>query len=178
MLKAKGLERTMQVVDSACDSRVVVHGRSLLNLCSNNYLGLAADERLRRAAVRAVRTFGVGAGASRLVAGNTSLHKRLEEKLARFKKQQACLVYPTGYSTNLGIIASLAGRSDIVFCDRLNHASIIDGIILSRAELVRYPHKGLDALERLLRKSPARKRKLIVTDTVFSMDGDIAPIPA
>lgn len=167
----------MRVLDSACGAYITVEGHKLLNLCSNNYLGLAADERVTRAAIRAIRTFGVGAGASRLVVGNTRLHEQLEKKLAGFKKQQACLVYPTGYSANLGIISALAGRGDIVFCDRLNHASIIDGIVLSRAELIRYSHKDLGALERLLQKSPKRKRKLIVTDSVFSMDGDIAPIP-
>lgn len=167
----------MQVVDSACDAFITIEGRKLLNLCSNNYLGLAADERLKRAAIRAIRIFGVGTGASRLVSGNIRLHQQLEEKLAKFKKQESCLVYPAGYATNLGIISVLAGRSDVVLCDRLNHASIVDGIILSRAELMRYAHTDLRALERLLRKSPKHKRKLIITDSVFSMDGDIAPVP-
>ncbi len=176
----------MRFVSSACARHIIIDGKKVLNLCSNNYLGLANDKRLKTAAISAIKKFGVGSGASRLVSGSNILHKRLEEKLADFKKQEACLVYPSGYSANLGIISSLADRNSIVFCDRLNHASIIDGIVLSRAQLVRYPHKDIKELERLLEHQSAGvgtgpracpKQYLIITDSVFSMDGDIAPLP-
>lgn len=180
-IRAKGLERKMLTFSSACGPYIKFGKKKLLNLCANNYLGLADDNRLKEAAIGAIKEFGVGAGASRLVSGSTVLHKKLEEKLADFKKQEACLVYPSGYSANLGIIPALVGRNDIVFSDRFNHASIIDGIILSRAELARYPHKDVNALEEMLVKfqAPSSKlrRRLIVTDSVFSMDGDIAPLP-
>src|SRR3989338_5187146 len=177
MLRARGLERKLCCISSACDRYIRIDNRKLLNLCSNNYLGLANDSRIKNAAVKAIREFGVGTGASRLVSGSNILHKRLEEKLADFKRQEACLVYPSGYSANLGIISALADRNSIVFCDRLNHASIIDGIILSRAQLARYPHKDINALEELLKKNSGYKNKLIISDSVFSMDGDIAPLP-
>ncbi|MEK6563509.1 MAG: 8-amino-7-oxononanoate synthase [Candidatus Omnitrophota bacterium] len=179
----------MRFASSACGRQIIIDGKKLLNFCSNNYLGLANDSRLKKAAIAAINRFGTGSGASRLVSGSNISHKRLEEKLADFKKQEACLVYPSGYSANLGIISALAGRGDIVFSDRLNHASIIDGIILSRAQLVRYPHKDIKELERLLERNNAavgadlcvcpkqRQKKLIVTDSLFSMDGDIAPLP-
>ena len=176
-LEAQGLRRGMRFVSSACDRYIKIEGKKVLNLCSNNYLGLADDKRLKAAAIAAVKKFGVGAGASRLVSGSTVLHKKLEEKLADFKNQEACLVYPSGYSANLGIISALADRESIVFSDRLNHASIIDGIILSRAEIARYPHKDVKALEGLLKKNSGYKNKLIISDSVFSMDGDIAPVP-
>lgn len=177
MLRAKGLERKLCCISSGCDRYITIDNRKLLNLCSNNYLGLANDSRIKNAAVKAIQEFGAGAGASRLVTGSNILHKRLEEKLADFKRQEACLVYSSGYSANLGIIPALADRNSIVFSDRLNHASIIDGIILSRAEMARYPHKDMKALEELLKKNSDYKNKLIVSDSVFSMDGDIAPVP-
>lgn len=180
-LEAKGLRRKMRFGSSSCDRYIRIEGKKVLNLCSNNYLGLANDSRLKNAAISAIKKFGVGSGASRLVSGSNTLHKQLEEKLADFKKQEACLVYSSGYSANLGIISALTDRNSIVFCDRLNHASIIDGVILSRAELVRYPHRDAQALEKILSRqvtrSPGHRRRLIVTDSVFSMDGDIAPIP-
>lgn len=176
-LKAEGLGRAMPIFTCASGAYMKIGKKKLLNLCSNNYLGLADDSRIKNAAIKAIREFGVGSGASRLVSGSTILHQRLERELARFKKQEACLVYACGYSANLGIISSLVNRSDIVFSDRLNHASIIDGIILSRAELARYPHKDLNVLEGLLKKNSHYKNKLIVSDSVFSMDGDIAPVP-
>lgn len=180
-LRSKGGLRECKFISSGCSAYIKINGKKLLNLCSNNYLGLADDKRLKNSAIQAVNKFGVGTGASRLVLGGNTLHKRLEEALANFKGQEAALVYSSGYSANLGIIPALVGRGDIVFSDRLNHASIIDGIILSRAELVRYPHCDATALEKLLShqvtKSPGNQRRLIITDSVFSMDGDIAPIP-
>lgn len=179
-LRSKGGLRECKFISSGCYAYIKINGRKLLNLCSNNYLGLADDKRLKDAAIQAVRKFGVGAGASRLVLGGNTLHKRLEKALADFKKQEAALVYSSGYSANLGIIPAFVGRRDLVFSDRLNHASIIDGIILSRAELVRYPHKDTRALEELLMAHKPEDRsqnRLIITDSVFSMDGDIAPVP-
>lgn len=180
-LRLKGVLRECRFISSGCSSYIKINGRKFLNLCSNNYLGLADDKRLRYAAIQAINKFGVGTGASRLVLGSNILHKQLEKALADFKKQEAALVYASGYSVNLGIIPALVSRGDIVFSDRLNHASIIDGIILSRAEMARYPHCDVAALERLLSRQAARpsgrQRRLIITDSVFSMDGDIAPIP-
>lgn len=175
-LEEKGLRRTLRIVDSESDAWIIIDGKKVLNLCSNNYLGLANDQRIKQAAIEAIKKYGCGSGASRLVCGNMTLHKELEEKLADFKKTEACLVFNSGYTANIGIISTLVNRGDIVFCDKLNHASIIDGIILSMAELRRYPHKDLNSLEELLKKEKDYKRRLIVTDTVFSMDGDIAPL--
>ena len=156
-LKAQGLERKCRFISSACDSFIKINDKKLLNLCSNNYLGLANDKRIKNAAISTIRKFGVGSGASRLVSGSVTLHKKLEDRLALFKKQEACLVYASGYSANLGIISSLVGRNDEVYSDRLNHASIIDGIILSRAELVRYPHKDIKTLDKLLSRPSSEK---------------------
>lgn len=166
----------MRVVENAQGPRITIDGRAVLNLCSNNYLGLANDQRLKDAAIGAIWKYGVGAGASRLISGTMTLHHELEEKLAAFKNAESCLVYNSGYQANLGIISSLVGRGDTVFSDRLNHASIIDGIILSRAELVRYPHRDVHYLADVLKKHSSSGKKLIVTDSVFSMDGDIAPL--
>jgi len=175
-LESKGLRRTLREVDGPQGTKIKVDGREVLNFCSNNYLGLADDERLRRAAMECIKEQGLGSGASRLVCGNLSAHRRLEKKLAEFKKKEACLVFSTGYMANVGIISSLFGRDDMIFCDKLNHASIIDGILLSGAPYKRYPHCDMGALEDLLKKSSSCKKRLIVTDSVFSMDGDIAPL--
>ncbi len=172
----QGLFRQMLQVESQPLPRVKVEGKSVINLCSNNYLGLACDSRLKEASIQAVRKFGVGSTASRLVCGNLSIHKELEERIARFKKTEAALVFSSGYMANLGIISSLVGREDFVFSDKLNHASIVDGIILSRASVKRYPHKDMVALERFLESLNDNGKKLIITDTVFSMDGDVAPL--
>lgn len=176
-LKEAGLYRSLKVIDGPQAAYVEIGGRRLLNLCSNNYLGLANDPRLKQAAIDAIEKFGIGSGASRLICGNMSPHERLEKKIASFKQQDAALVFNSGYSANTGIISSVVSKDGIIFSDHLNHASIIDGIILSRAEFKRYPHKDIQALEDLLKKSAKFKKRLIVTDTVFSMDGDIAPLP-
>lgn len=175
-LDKKGLKRSLKLIESESAAWFVAEGRKVLNLCSNNYLGLANDQRLKEAAIEAIKKYGFGSGASRLVCGNMKPHRDLEQRLAKFKKTDACLVYNSGYSANVGIISALVNRGDIVFCDRLNHASIIDGIVLSRAELRRYPHKDTQALEGLLKKSADFKKRLIISDSVFSMDGDIAPL--
>jgi len=176
-LEKKGMFRRLRVVESSQSCKIDIDGKSVLNLCSNNYLGLADDERLKQAASQAIAKYGVGSGASRLVCGNMLLHQELEGKIADFKKMQKAILFSAGYMANLGIISSLVNKDDIVFSDRLNHASIIDGIILSRATLRRFPHKDIEALEQLLKGSQGFKKKLIITDSVFSMDGDIAPLP-
>lgn len=175
-LRQKGLYRQMRLVAGEQGSRVVIDGRETLLLCSNNYLGLANHPCLKDAAIKAVERYGTGSGAARLVSGNMELHEALEKRIAAFKGTEASLVFNSGYAANTGIIPALVGRGDVIFSDRLNHASIVDGALLSRAKLVRYPHNDMTALRRLLEKSPASCRRLIVTDGVFSMDGDIAPL--
>ncbi|CAG0977536.1 glycine C-acetyltransferase [Geobacteraceae bacterium] len=175
-LKTQGLHRRMRCIAGSQGSRVVVDGKEALLLCSNNYLGLADHPRLAEAAIRAVERYGTGSGASRLVSGTMELHEALEERLARFKGTEAALVFNSGYAANSGIIPALAGKGDLVFSDRLNHASIVDGCLLSRATMVRYPHNDMAALRRLLERHETAGRRLIVTDGVFSMDGDMAPL--
>ncbi len=168
--------RALKTVEGEQGPRVTVHNREVLLFCSNNYLGLANHPRLRKAAKDAVDRYGTSAAASRLVSGTMSLHQELEETLAEFKGTEAALVFNCGYMANLGVISSFVGPGDAVFSDELNHASIIDGCRLSRAQIMVYPHKDLDALEDLLRKE-SHRRCMIVVDGVFSMDGDIAPLP-
>ena len=174
--KEAGLFRQLRTVEGPQGRRITIDGKAVLNFCSNNYLGLADDERLGKAAMAVIEQSGFGSGASRLVCGNMSSHAKLEEKLARFKAAERALLFSTGYMANVGIISSLFDREDIIFSDRLNHASIIDGIILSQAKFKRYPHNDMDALEETLKHSAGFKKRVIVTDTVFSMDGDIAPL--
>ncbi len=177
LLKQRGLYRSTRLVEGAQQSRVRLDGREVIMLCSNSYLGLSDHPLLKDAAVRAVERFGVSSGASRLVSGTMELHEELEASIAHFKETEAALVFNSGYAANTGIIPALAGRGDLIFCDRLNHASIVDGCLLSRAKLFRYPHNDMDALRRLLEDNETKGRRLIVTDGVFSMDGDIAPLP-
>ena len=172
-LREEGLFRELRVV-AGCGGRVRLDGREVLHLCSNNYLGLADHPLLKEAAIRAIERFGVGSGAARLVSGTSELHAALEARIAAFKGSEAALLFNTGYAANTGIISAIAGRGDTVYSDRLNHASIVDGCLLSRARFVRYPHNDMAALRRLLEVSPPGGRRLIVTDGVFSMDGDLA----
>jgi 8-amino-7-oxononanoate synthase len=151
-------------------------GRDVLMLCSNNYLGLADSPALIQASVEATERFGTSSGASRLVSGTMALHELLEAEVAAFKRSEAALIFNSGYAANTGIIAALVGRGDVIFSDRLNHASIIDGALLSSARLIRYPHNDAAALEGLLKRHRGPGRALIVTDAVFSMDGDVAPL--
>ncbi|WP_041969581.1 8-amino-7-oxononanoate synthase [Geobacter sp. OR-1] len=174
LLKDQGLYRQLRLMESEQGSRVTMNGRQLLLLCSNNYLGLATHPALKEAAINAIERYGTGSGAARLVSGNMELHESLEKRIARFKGTEAALLFNSGYAANTGIIPALVGRGDTVYSDRLNHASILDGALLSRARLVRYPHNDPAALRRLMGKSGNNGRKLIVTDGVFSMDGDIA----
>lgn len=175
-LQQSDLLRTRRVVETPQAAHLSVDGRQVLSFCSNDYLGLASDARIIEAASRAARDCGVGAGASALISGHASTHQKLEEEIAHFVGAERALLFSTGYMANLGVIPALVGRGDAVFSDRLNHASIVDGARLSRAEVHAYPHLDVAALERLL-DACAAPRKLVVTDTVFSMDGDVAPLP-
>src|SRR3990172_7696236 len=176
-LEAKGLRGALEPLEGPQGAVVEVGGRRLVNLCSNDYLGLASDPRLVAAAVEATRREGAGAGAARLVAGDLPIHGALERRLAAFKGTEAALLFSSGYHANAGVLAALADREDAIFSDRLNHASIVDGCRLSLAKTHRYPHRDLGALSRLLAGTRAR-RKLVVTDAVFGMDGDVAPLAA
>jgi len=176
-LKRMGLYRLLREVEGPPGTTIVIDGRKLLQFSSNNYLGLANHPRLKAAAMAAVERYGVGSGASRLVCGNLDLNRKLEEKLAQLKKKEAALLYSTGYMANLGVIAALAGEGDLILSDEFNHASIVDACRLSRAQTRVYPHKRMDELEKLLAGAGSSKRRLIVTDGIFSMDGDIAPLP-
>ena len=174
-LEEKGLRRSLEPIVGAQGPVVSVGGRELVNLCGNDYLGLAADPRLQRAAVDAVRRLGAGAGAARLVVGDLALHHELEARLARMKGTESALLFSSGYHVNAGVPGALVGPGDAVFSDAWNHASIIDGCRLSRAEVHVYRHKDVDGLAALLAASRARRR-LVVTDAVFGMDGDAAPL--
>jgi glycine C-acetyltransferase len=175
-LREQGLFRSMRLLEGEQSGRVILDGRSVLLLCSNNYLGLANHPALKEAAIRGVERYGVSSGASRLVSGNMELHEMLEARIAAFKGTEAALVFNSGYAANTGIIPVLAGKGDVIFSDRLNHASIVDGCLLSRARLVRYPHNDMAALRRLLDETSPSGRRLIVVDGVFSMDGDLAAL--
>jgi 8-amino-7-oxononanoate synthase len=180
-LEAAGLGRRVRSLDSPSEAEVTLDGRRVLCLASNNYLGLAAHPEVTAAAAAAARRFGAGAGAARLITGGLTLHDDLEAALAAFKRTEASLLFSSGYLANLGTIAALVGPGDAVFSDALNHASIIDGARLSRAEVHVYGHADaghcLELLSRWRSSSPAGGRALVVTDSVFSMDGDLAPLP-
>lgn len=172
-----GLARRLRLVSGPQGPTVLIDGRPLLLLCSNNYLGLADHPRVREAAADAAMRWGVGAGSSRLVAGTMTIHGRLEEQLAEFEGSEACVLFGSGYLANLGVIGALAGRGDVVFSDELNHASIADGCRLSHAEVVDYRHRDMEHLAwSMRRKGGGASRRLIVSDSVFSQDGDVAPL--
>jgi 8-amino-7-oxononanoate synthase len=175
-LERLGLKRHLRTVAGAQGPRVLLDGKPVLLLCSNNYLGLADHPKVREAAAEAAMRDGAGAGASRLVSGTMTIHRRLEERLAEFEGSEECLLFGSGYLANLGVIGALAGPGDVVFSDQLNHASIIDGCRASRAEIVVYRHLDVHHLEYCLRNHSSKGRRLIVTDSVFSMDGDVAPL--
>jgi glycine C-acetyltransferase/8-amino-7-oxononanoate synthase len=179
-LERLGLDRRLRLVSGPQGPTVLLDGRPVLLLCSNNYLGLADHPRVREAAADAAMRWGVGAGASRLVSGTMTIHRRLEERLAAFERSEACLLFGSGYLANVGVIDALAGPGDTIFSDELNHASIIDGCRLSRAEVVVYRHADVENLEWSLHRHGNRRDgrggRLIVTDSVFSMDGEVAPL--
>jgi glycine C-acetyltransferase/8-amino-7-oxononanoate synthase len=181
-LERLGLNRRLRLISGPQGPTVLLDGKPVLLLCSNNYLGLANHPRVREAAAEAAMRWGVGAGASRLVSGTMTIHRRLEERLAEFERSQACLLFGSGYLANIGVISALARDGDVIFSDELNHASIVDGCRLSRAEVVIYRHLDVEHLDWSLRRHCGRRdapgRPLIVTDSVFSMDGDVAPLQA
>ena len=174
-LRDRGLYRRMRLISGPQGPRVLLDGRPVLLLCSNNYLGLADHPRVREAAAEAAMRWGAGAGASRLVSGNMTAHRRLEEQLAAFEGTEACVLFGSGYLANVGIVSALAREGDVVFSDELNHASIVDGCRLARAETFVYRHCDVEHLEWGLQEAEGRG-SLIVTDGVFSMDGDVAPL--
>jgi 8-amino-7-oxononanoate synthase len=174
-LRALGLYRRTRMVSGPQGPRVVLDGRPVLLLCSNNYLGLADHPRVREAAADAAMRWGVGAGASRLVSGTMTVHRRLEERLAAFERTEAALLFGSGYLANVGVVTALAGEGGVVFSDELNHASIVDGCRLARAEVFVYGHADVEHLAWGLRQAGGRGA-LIITDSVFSMDGDVAPL--
>jgi 8-amino-7-oxononanoate synthase len=175
-LEQRGLRRRLRLISGPQGPRVLLDGKPALLLCSNNYLGLADHPRVREAAAEGARRWGVGAGASRLVSGSMTIHRRLEERLAAFEGTQSCLLFGSGYLANTGTIAALAGPDDVIFSDQLNHASIVDGCRLSRARTVVYRHADAEHLAHCLAGEQCAGERVIVTDTVFSMDGDIAPL--
>ncbi|MFA0733591.1 MAG: hypothetical protein OGMRLDGQ_000091 [Candidatus Fervidibacter sp.] len=177
-LKQEGLFVNIRTLESPQGAWIVVDGRKVLNLCSNNYLGFCNDPVLKEAAKRAIDEYGVGPGAVRTIAGTMKLHLELERKLAEFKGAEAVVSFQSGFCANLATIPALVGREDVIFSDELNHASIIDGCRLSRAEIIRYAHCDVDDFKAKLQEHRHKfRRALIVTDGVFSMDGDIAPLP-
>jgi len=176
-LRERGLFRWPRMLEGAQEALARYDGHEVINLASNNYLGLANHTRLKAAARRAIDELGVGSGAVRTIAGNMAIHRELEDELARFKRTEATLLYQSGFTANAGTVAALLGKEDIIVSDELNHASIIDGARLSGAGKKIYPHKDVAAARALLAESRSARRLLLITDGVFSMDGDIAPLP-
>jgi glycine C-acetyltransferase len=176
-LEEQGFVWRPRTLQSEQRARAIFDGKEVVNLSSNNYLGLTNHPKLREAAKRAIDQFGAGAGAVRPIAGTMTLHRQLEEKLARFKGVEAVLVFQSGFAANLGTIQALVGKGDAIYSEELNHGSIIDGCRLSGAEIIKWPHRNVDALRQLCKESRQKyRRALLVTDAVFSMDGDIAPM--
>ncbi len=175
-IKERGLHRTLRIVKSAQDRTVTLEGKELLLFSSNNYLGLANHSALKQAVKQATDRYGCGSGSSRLISGSMQLHDELETRLARLKQTESALLFPTGYHANVGVLSSLMGPDDIIYSDGLNHASIIDGCRLSRAHIEIYNHSDTTHLSQLLSNPSKSGQKLIVTDSVFSMDGDLAPL--
>ena len=177
-LRAKGVAPKLRVLEGEQKPVCPFDGRDVVNLASNNYLGLTTHRALRKASVEAVRKLGVGAGAVRTIAGTMKLHMDLEEQIARFKQVEACVVFQSGFTANAGTVSAVLGKDDLIVSDELNHASIIDGARLSRATIKVFRHKDLADCERILEEHASFSgKKLIITDGVFSMDGDIAPLP-
>src|ERR1035437_2571701 len=177
-LKQKGTYFKLRVLDDEQAPVCSFDGKKVINLASNNYLGLTTHPKLREAALEATQKLGVGSGAVRTIAGTMSIHMELEEKIARFKNVEASVVFQSGFTANAGTVSAILGKEDIIISDALNHASIIDGCRLSRAEIKVFPHKDVEACEKILKEIADRKcHKLLITDGVFSMEGDIAPLP-
>ncbi len=176
-LRAQGIFNRPRVLETEQKATVTIDGHEVITLSSNNYLGLTVHPRLKEAAIRAIEQYGVGSGSVRTIAGTMSLHNELEERLARFKHTEASLTLQSGYATNLGVISAIMQEDDMIISDELNHASIIDGIRLCKSPRKIYPHKDMMGLRRVLEESREANKVMVVTDGVFSMDGDIAPLP-
>ncbi|MGE3277914.1 MAG: glycine C-acetyltransferase [Vicinamibacterales bacterium] len=177
-LREQGLYRHLRVLEGEQLAHATFDHASVVNLSSNNYLGLASHPKLKQAAVEAVEQYGVGAGAVRTIAGTMELHMELERRLAAFKQTEAVVVFQSGFTANAGTVSAILNKEDVIISDELNHASIIDGCRLSRAAIKVFPHKDVDAARKILKDLPAGQRKLLITDGVFSMDGDLGPLPA
>jgi glycine C-acetyltransferase len=176
-LKEQNLYRQLRVLEDEQKAHTTFDHRSVVNLSSNNYLGLTTHPRLRQKALEAVQEFGVGTGSVRTIAGTMAMHMELERKLAEFKKVEAVVVFQSGFTANAGTVSAILTKEDVVISDELNHASIIDGCRLSRATIKVFPHKDVEAARRILEGLPSGQRKLLITDGVFSMDGDLGPLP-
>jgi glycine C-acetyltransferase len=176
-LKQQGLYRKLRILESEQLPHATFDHRSVVNLSSNNYLGLTTHPKLREAALDAVRKYGAGSGSVRTIAGTMELHMELERRLAAFKNVEAVVVFQSGFTANAGTVSAILTKDDVVVSDALNHASIIDGCRLSRAAIKVFPHKDVDAARQVMRELPAAQRKLLITDGVFSMDGDLGPVP-
>lgn len=177
-LKDQGVYRKLPVMESASGAEVILNGKTVINLSSNNYLGFANHPRMKAAAIKAVEKYGVGSGAVRTIIGNMDIHEILEEKLAKFKREEAVMVFQSGFNCNAGTIQAITEKGDVIITDELNHASIIDGCRLSRADKVVFKHSNMEDLERILKECQGKyTRMLIITDGVFSMDGDLARLP-
>ena len=177
-LKQQNLFRRLRVLDDEQKARTTVDGKNVVNLSSNNYLGLTTHPRLRAQALLALERFGVGSGSVRTIAGTLEIHLELERRLAEFKKVEAVVVFQSGFTANAGTVSAILTKDDVVISDELNHASIIDGCRLSRATIKVFPHKDVEAARRIAHSLPAGQRKLLITDGVFSMDGDLGNLPA
>jgi len=177
-LKAQNLYRRLRILEDEQKAHATFDHRSVVNLSSNNYLGLTTHPKLRKRALEAVEQFGVGSGSVRTIAGTMAIHMELERRLADFKHVEAVVVFQSGFAANAGTVAAILNTEDVVISDELNHASIIDGSRLSRATIKVFPHKDVDAARRVIKDLPAQQRKLLITDGVFSMDGDLGPLPA
>jgi glycine C-acetyltransferase len=177
-LRAKGVAPKLRVLEGEQKPLCIFDGREVINLASNNYLGLTSHKALRKASLEAVKKLGVGAGAVRTIAGTMKLHMELEEQIAKFKQVEACVVFQSGFTANAGSVSAVLGKEDLIVSDELNHASIIDGARLSKATIKVFQHKNIEDCERILKETAGwNGHKLIITDGVFSMDGDIAPLP-
>ena len=176
-LRQQGLHRSLRVLDDRQQATAHFDGRSVVNLSSNNYLGLTTHPALVERAIAAIREFGVGSGSVRTIAGTMAIHMELERRLATFKHTEATVVFQSGFTANAGTVSSILTKEDVIISDELNHASIIDGARLSRATIKVFPHKDVDAARKILKELPSPQRKLIITDGVFSMDGDLGALP-
>lgn len=177
-LRHQGLYRSLRILESRQEATSRFDGKQVVNLSSNNYLGLATHPKLIDAMVKATQEFGVGSGAVRTIAGTMSIHMELERRLAAFKHTEAVVVFQSGFTANAGTVSSILNKDDVIISDELNHASIIDGCRLSKAPIKVFPHKDIDAARKIIKELPVGQKKLLITDGVFSMDGDLGPLPA